>query len=380
MAAAVGVLVVAALAPGCARGTAAPTTTTSTSSTTPSGPDAAGTVWLCRPGRADDPCAADGTATVVRSDGSTSVQRTPPAADPPVDCFYVYPTVSTEPGENADLTVQPAETSVARAQASRFASVCRVYAPMYPQLTLGAIRTTLHPTAVATAYLGVLSAWKDYLAHDNHGRGVVLIGHSQGASMLIALIHRQIDPDPSVRRLLVSALLLGGNVTVPVGGVVGGSFDHVPACTSAGQTGCVVAYSSFDTAPPADSLFGRVGAGLGDRSGVAAAAPSGTQVLCTNPAALAGGTAHLDPYFPTDRLRTTVTTPWVTYPGHYTGTCTTSGGATWLQVDTVRTPDDTRPVVAQALGPTWGLHLVDVNIALGDLVRLVGRQAAAYTG
>ena len=28
--------------------------------------------------------------------------------------------------------------------------------------------------------------------------------------------------------------------------------------------------------------------------------------------------------------------------------------------------------------PTWGLHLSDVDIALGDLVRLVGTQAGAY--
>jgi hypothetical protein len=32
-------------------------------------------------------------------------------------------------------------------------------------------------------------------------------------------------------------------------------------------------------------------------------------------------------------------------------------------------------VVRQTLGPTWDLHLVDVNIALGDLVDLVGSEA-----
>ena len=54
------------------------------------------------------------------------------------------------------------------------------------------------------------------------------------------------------------------------------------------------------------------------------------------------------------------------------------GGATWLQVSAPITPGDTRSVVGQTLGPTWGLHLVDVNIALGDLVDLARTESAAY--
>ena len=38
------------------------------------------------------------------------------------------------------------------------------------------------------AYRGVLSAFRDYLAHYNDGRGIVFIGHSQGASILIKLL------------------------------------------------------------------------------------------------------------------------------------------------------------------------------------------------
>jgi hypothetical protein len=35
-------------------------------------------------------------------------------------------------------------------------------------------------------------------------------------------------------------------------------------------------------------------------------------------------------------------------------------------------------VVSAVLGPTWGLHLVDVNLALGNLVTLVGEQGIAF--
>ncbi|HEX3947924.1 MAG TPA: hypothetical protein VHW47_09465, partial [Acidimicrobiales bacterium] len=53
----------------------------------------AGTVWLCRPGMADDPCTAPLTATVVPPAGKDRIQRARPAVHPAIDCFYVYPTV-----------------------------------------------------------------------------------------------------------------------------------------------------------------------------------------------------------------------------------------------------------------------------------------------
>src|SRR5579859_6871466 len=61
---------------------------------TPADTDAAGIEWLCRPGQADDPCVSDLTATAVLASGASRVERASVAAHPPVDCFYVYPTVS----------------------------------------------------------------------------------------------------------------------------------------------------------------------------------------------------------------------------------------------------------------------------------------------
>ena len=128
--------------------------------------------------------------------------------------------------------------------------------------------------------------------------------------------------------------------------------------------------------------------GLGEVSGGPATA--GLQVLCTNPANLSGTAATpLDPYFPTraqgagldavSGLRPLdLPTPWVTEPQLYSGQCLSQGGATWLQVTAPITPGDTRQVVGQTVGPTWGLHLVDVNIALGDLVNVAHAEAAAY--
>jgi len=337
----------------------------------------ASTVWLCRPGLRSNPCLGNLTTSVVYPNGSSSTQRAAPAANPPVDCFYVYPTVSTQPTVNANLHIDPQERAVALEQASRFSQVCRVYAPVYPQLTLAALDDgEINPRTTAIAYRGVLSAWNDYLAHYNDGRGVVLIGHSQGAALLIGLIKRQIDPDPAERRLLVSALLMGGNVLVPVGKVVGGDFTHVPACQANTQTGCVVAYSAFSSQPSADSSFGRPATSINGGDGIEPTSTAGLQVLCTNPAALAGGTGMLLPYFlPGGSGRV----PWVSYPDLYQAQCRTAQGATWLAVTDVAGPNDTRPVVQQTSGAGWGLHQDDVNLALGNLVQLVRDEAAAYT-
>ena len=329
------------------------------------------TVWLCRPGLHDNPCDVSRTATAVRADGSRRVEHFPARRRRPIDCFYVYPTVSPQTTLNADRTIDGALRGVAAVQASRFSSVCRVYAPVYRQITVHGLADPgqARDVGLPIAYGDVRAAWRDYLAHDNHGRGVVLIGHSQGTGMLTRLVSEQIDPRPRVRRRLVSALLIGGNVLVPAGRDVGGSFQHVPACRSATQVGCVVAYSSFLDAPPDPSIFAR-----GTRSAFQAVFSTPTrgddlQTLCVNPAALSGGSAVLRSFFLAART-------WTTYPGRYRGRCVRAGGADWLQIDPA--PGDDRPVVTAQLGPGWGLHGVDVNLTLGDLVRLVGHESRAY--
>jgi len=343
------------------------------------------TVWLCKPGLANNPCEGNLDATPFDSAGKAGYEKASPAADPRIDCFYVYPTVSRQKTVNADLTIDLEETDVAIAQAARFSQVCRVYAPMYPQITLAGIATPSKITygSAITAYSSLYSSFRNYMANFNHGRGIVFVGHSQGAMMLTALLKNEVDPKPEVRRLLVSALLMGGNVTVPVGKSVGGDFANIPACSSATQTGCVVGYSSFDKTPPADAVFGRIATAI---SPFGRSTTGQLEILCVNPAAPAGGTANLQPYFPTGGLAVFLgkaapnfhaSTPWVTFPNQYAAHCINSGGASWLQIDRIGGASDKRPVVA-AGAPTWGLHTVDVSLALGNLVELVRSESGAF--
>jgi hypothetical protein len=83
------------------------------------------TVWLCKPGLAGNPCARSLTTTVMKADGSESVERTRRARRPKIDCFYVYPTVSGQDRINATKTAEPEQKFVAEQQAGRFSQVCR---------------------------------------------------------------------------------------------------------------------------------------------------------------------------------------------------------------------------------------------------------------
>jgi hypothetical protein len=310
------------------------------------------------------------------------VERHQRATDPKIDCFYVYPTISADKAVNSDLEAGGEEKSAVLNQAARLSSHCRVFAPVYRQVTLGALfgsETGDRVQAMQTAYADVLDAWRHYLANDNEGRGVVLVGHSQGSGHLNRLLREEIEPNADQHALLVSALLLGSAVRVPPGADVGGDFTSTPLCRSEDQTGCVITYASFRSTspPPPNSFFGRPRGGEGEAG-------------CTNPAALSGGAAELDAYFPAGdwvfadpgvAASRAITTPFVKVPGLLRGECVKRDGFSYLEVTVLADPTDPRgDDIKGDLTPEWGLHLVDANVAMGDLVRIVGKQAEAYGG
>ena len=350
-------------------------------------------MWLCQPGLANNPCEVGLATTWVSPSGETlKVERPKAAKRPKIDCFYVYPTVSDDEGPNSDLEIDPEERSIALYQAARYSQHCRVFAPMYRQITLAALFSgePVTPEMAELAYGDVLRAWKTYLKKYNRGRrGVVMIGHSQGTIVLRRLISEQIDSRPKVRDRLISALLFGGNVLVAKGERVGGDFDHIPGCQASEQTGCAIAFSAFNLGTvPENSLFGRPGSGNfgGD--------PATQDVLCTDPSHLRGGgdradplrlVAPSEPFAPGTTIgaateavgvpRPAVSTPWIELRGAYTGYCTSDDGANVLSVAELPGATRLNPVPDE----TWGLHLVDANIALGNLVDVVADQARAFT-
>jgi hypothetical protein len=353
---------------------------------------AKGTVWLCKPGTAPDPCNPGLSTTVYNAPLTHALRVEHPAAqrNPSIDCFYVYPTVSDEKSGNSDLKIQDTERSIATYQVARYSQYCKVYAPMYRQVTLSGagLPGASASSSKANPALGVSdveTALKTYLAKYNHGRGFVLIGHSQGSGVLESVIAKMVDTKPAVRKRMLSAILMGGNVLVKGNSGIGGDFKHIPACRRDTQLGCVIAFSTFDQPPPSDSLFGRGGTPV-----VGPKPAKGDQVLCTNPANLAGGSGILNPISPSapfapgstiaaglSVLNYKVPTPPTLFwssPGAYTARCESSNRANVLMV-TARNGAQT-PTPAPT--PEWGLHLLDANLSQGNLLTIVKSEASAY--
>jgi hypothetical protein len=346
-------------------------------------------LWLCRPGLADDKCKINLDATVINANGSTSVEKYKAASSPAIDC------VSLDPGWASDWSVDRMEIDDIKLQFARFGSVCRQFAPIYRQTTLTALRVASGgpqpagerlPQGVG-GYNDVLDAWNWYMANENKGRGVVLVGHSQGAGVIARLIAAEIEGKPAEKQF-VSGIILGSAVMVPEGKDTGGTYKSIPLCRAEDQTGCVISYASFrdSNPPPAASRFGR--------------SNGGNVAACNNPANLATGQGKPDAYFLAKGFlngsggttqpawaspEPAITTPFVKTPGLVSTQCVRKGDFSYLEMHVNADPADKRTdelggEVIRPTGPdlAWGLHLIDVDHSMGDLLRIVGKQAKAW--
>jgi pimeloyl-ACP methyl ester carboxylesterase len=353
-------------------------------------------VWLCFP-NIDDVCESDQTTTAIYADGRTEIIVVGRTSDPPVDCFYIYPTVSQDMTPNSDLVPdEKDEIATVWAQVSRYSEVCRIYAPVYRQRPVPAISALVDvpeddlvggpgTTGFEIAYADVFDAFRHYISNANKGRGFILIGHSQGTAMLTELLRREIDQTPILRNRFISAHLLGG------AHIAAGSneFDTISGCKQVTEIGCIIAYNTFldDVPPPPDSWFGRTWhhaswsiTSWEDLSWKdVVSAPS----LCVNPRSFTSGKAELTPYFPINedvKKAFKVETPWVTYPGVIVGECINDGTFGYLSVEIRAGLGDLRAAhISEGFDPQSGLHGFDVNIALGDLIAAAETQSVSYS-
>ena len=350
----------------------------------PSPTYASDSAWLCLPGR-KDACSIPLATTALNPNGYGSTGQSSVAKDPAVDCFYVYPTVSNDRGLNSDMAAGREEQLMTQAQFARFASVCRPFVPVYRQMTLASIAAFAVGTDITQAgelaYSDVRDAFRQYLRSRSSGRPFVLIGHSQGSLMLQQLVAREIETDPALRRRMQLAILPGYNLLVPRGAAVGGTFKSTPLCTREAQTGCVLSWVSFreKNAPPPGAIFG-----FADKPGMT--------VACTNPARRgATGWVPTDAYWYTQSTLPVAggpiqwssegkaPTPFVRAEGLTSVRCVNDGPRGYLSVRTNADPADKRTdriggevAVLGMFLPGWGMHLADMAVAQGALVRQVG--------
>ena len=189
---------------------------------------------------------------------------------------------------------------------------------------------------------------------------------------------------------LVSAILMGTSLTVAKGSDIGGDFKTIPLCANPEQVACVIAFASFrDSSPPPDnSRFGRPRE-LNEKLAAA----------CVNPANLAGVEGALHSYLSADNAMIaasgqpsvewvkgkSVTTPFVSVPGMLSAKCVSTPTFNYLAVHVNADPAGPRAkdisgdvVYGGKLQPDWGLHLIDANLTIGNLVDIVAREGKAY--
>ena len=356
----------------------------------PNGPTAAppdyskDSPWLCLPCR-KDVCSTSLPTTALSAQGYSSNGPSEVAKDPPLDCFYVYPTVSTDGAMNSDLSPAARKSLPWKRNSRAFAFGRRPFAPVYRQMTLAAVAAYSPGADVAPAaklaYADVLAAWRNYIRTRNGGRAFVLIGHSQGSLMVQQLIAGEIETNPEMAARMKLAIIPGFNVLVPQGRLVGGTFKRTPLCNRSEETGCVIAWSSFRerNAPPEGAMFG-----YADRPGMT--------VACVNPA-LPGSRnwVKLDSYWfthstlpvPGGPIRWSSegqpSTPYVRSEGLVSARCVNDGELGYLSIRTNHSAGDKwtdhiggEVSVFGMFLPGWGMHLADMAVAQGDLIHMVG--------
>jgi hypothetical protein len=325
--------------------------------------------WMCRPGVDDGTCSANLDAMTVDARGERTPAPYKAAAAPKIDCFYIYPTASSDPTMFSDLIPDAGEKRAVHGQAARLGTVCRLFAPLYHQFTSAALRYGMaveHQKEVPTRYTDipyrdVLAAWRAYLKTDNHGRGVILVGHSQGAMLLKQLLAEEIDGKPA-QKLLVGAYLAGNpDLTTD-------SLKRIKPCAALGETGCITAWSSYLQTTPGAHIFG--------------AAKPGKTALCVNPAAPGGGRGLLKPYLNRPGLAPDSDPPYVETIGQMSAECVADAGGTVLRIRIE--PGKYAELLTASLGrassaaPGWGLHPLDISLVQGNMIDMIEAQAAYW--
>ena len=196
--------------------------------------------------------------------------------------FFIHPTSFIQPlpqSWNAsldDATTNDRAKLFVQGMATPFSNAGDIWAPRYRQASFGAFLTTQPEAqkALNAAYADVQSAWDSFIAEIGPDRTIIVAAHSQGSVHLLRLLRERIAGKPVAKRI-AAAYVIGWPVSIDTDLPVLG----LPACTTAGQSGCILSWQSF--AEPADTS--QISAVYDATTGFTGKSRRGTKMLCTNP-------------------------------------------------------------------------------------------------
>lgn len=163
-----------------------------------------------------------------------------------VDVFYCYPTLITDKNDSRwnvpidDSIQQNKVLSQAVAfQASAWGESGRIYVPYYRQAHLRSYYALESggKEALLNAYTDVKAAFEYYLKHFNHGRPIILAGHSQGSTHL-SFILRDFFDGTALQDRLVAAYIPGIGIDTTM-------FNHLKLMKSPTETGGYIVWNTF---------------------------------------------------------------------------------------------------------------------------------------
>ncbi|HRW95357.1 MAG TPA: DUF3089 domain-containing protein [Bacteroidales bacterium] len=167
------------------------------------------------------------------------------------DVFYVYPTAwhKEDPAEPNFCAVdhpvmQLGSQSAFERQATAFETAGNIYAPYYRQAD--AAYTLTLPPAERWAVIDsipakdAIAAFDHYIKNYNNGKPFILVGHSQGAQVLLILLNKYMTEHADVYARMVCAYIIG----YPVTAEFMNANQHLKFAEGADGTGVIVSYNT----------------------------------------------------------------------------------------------------------------------------------------
>jgi len=191
-----------------------------------------------------------------------------PVVTEKVDIFYLYPTAwtSTDP-DNPHVCAIDEPSMLIKApeafarQATAFETVGNIYAPFYRQDNGSSINRLEVIAGIPTS--DAVAAFDYYIKHFNNNRPFILVGHSQGATILNNLLAGYMKDNPDVYSRMIAAYVIGHPITA----AYLADNPHLKFATGPDDTGVIISYNTqadyfFTQAPPIPTnpvLYGMVG-------------------------------------------------------------------------------------------------------------------------
>lgn len=167
-----------------------------------------------------------------------------PATVYKADVFYLYPTAWSNSDSlsvictiNDSSMLKMAPQAFAR-QATAFDTIANIYAPFYRQNNSSSVNRwnviAGIPTSDATA------AFDYYIKNFNNGRPFVLLGHSQGATVLTNLLSGYLKNNPKVYARMIAAYVIGS----PISATFLKDNPHLKFATGSNDLGVIISWNT----------------------------------------------------------------------------------------------------------------------------------------